>query len=85
MIDFSGGLTAKASKSAILTNIDSFDGRDSDENATSKQLISLSDSSNETINNGGVPNILEIVDNDLNLTILEELKTGDYPAFEYLR
>ena len=83
LIDFSGGLTAKASKSAILTNIDSFDGRDSDENATSKQLISLSDSSNETINNGGVLNILEIADNDLNLTIFGRVKNpGDYPAFK---
>ena len=83
LIDFSGGLTAKASKSAILTNIDSFDGRDSDENATSRQLISLSDSSNETINNGGVLNILEIADNDLNLTIFGRVKNpGDYPAFK---
>lgn len=83
LIDFSGGLTAKASKSAVLTNIDSFDGRDSDENATSKQLISLSDSSNETINNGGVLNILEIADNDLNLTIFGRVKNpGDYPAFK---
>ena len=83
LIAFSGGLTAKASKSAILTNIDSFDGRDSDENATSKQLISLSDSSNETINNGGVLNILEIADNDLNLAIFGRVKNpGDYPAFK---
>jgi protein involved in polysaccharide export with SLBB domain len=83
LIDFSGGLTAEASNSAILTSIAPVDGRDSDENATSRQLISLYNSSYETINNGGVLNILQISDNDIDLNIFGRVKNpGAYPAFK---
>lgn len=81
LINYAGGLTPISSNSAIITDILPLSKRDSNDNAKVSSIIDLSDASLKFLTNGASIKILQIGDNDTEVSVFGRvLFPGEYPA-----
>ena len=85
LINYAGGLTPNASNKAIINEIIPMNSRVSDDTARIGKVISLSNASKISLNEGSSINILRISDNNQSVTVFGKVKfPGEYPLYKNL-
>ena len=85
LINYAGGLTPNASNKAIINEIIPMNSRLSDDTARIGKVISLSNASKISLNEGSSINILRISDNNQSVTVFGKVKfPGEYPLYKNL-
>ncbi len=83
LINYAGGLTPNASNKAIINEIIPMNSRVSDDTARIGKVISLSNASKISLNEGSSINILRISDNNQSVTVFGKVKfPGEYPLYK---
>ena len=85
LINYAGGLTSNSSNKAIINEIIPMGSRTSDDAARTGKVISLSNASKISLNNGSTINILPISNNTVSVNVLGRVNLpGEYPLYKNL-
>lgn len=85
LINYAGGLTSNSSNTVIINEIIPMGKRTSDDAARTGKVISLSNASKISLNNGSTINILPISNNTVSVTVFGRVSfPGEYPLYKNL-
>lgn len=85
LINYAGGLTSNSSNTVIINEIIPMGKRTSDDAARTGKVISLSNASKISLNNGSTINILPISNNTVSVTVFGRVRfPGEYPLYKNL-
>ena len=85
LINYAGGLTSNSSNTVIINEIIPMRKRTSDDAARTGKVISLSNASKISLNNGSTINILPISNNTVSVTVFGRVSfPGEYPLYKNL-
>jgi len=85
LINYAGGLTSNSSNKAIINEIIPMSKRTSDDAARTGKVISLSNASKISLNNGSKINILPIGNNTVSVKVFGRVNLpGEYPLYKNL-
>ena len=85
LINYAGGLTSNSSNTVIINEIIPMGQRTSDDAARTGKVVSLSNASKISLNNGSTINILPISNNTVSVTVFGRVSfPGEYPLYKNL-